>query len=292
MASFCGNCGFPMNASAAFCANCGARQPGAGGPAPSIQQPGPVPAPQAAAATSGSGLKIVLIIAGVLVFGGIAVIGGLIYVGHRVKTAVVEKAKEYGVDVPSSHEPRPVNVAKNTCDYLSKAEVSGLIGEPIERAEAKELSCEYYGPAGLSTKLANEQASGTMKTVTSEHATDSDRLAALREIANTVGAGEQISSGAEMPLLILAVNPNGRSVMLAMNITKGLFSGIGKNSGAPSNLPGLGSDVPGIGDQAVRLPKEGLNVLKGEVLVRVIAGPIPDSETKTIEVARAVLKKL
>jgi len=50
--------------------------------------------------------------------------------------------------------------------------------------------------------------------------------------------------------------------------------------------------IPGLGDRAVRLPKLGLNVLQGETLVRVVAGPVPHAKEKTIEIARVVLKKL
>ena len=52
------------------------------------------------------------------------------------------------------------------------------------------------------------------------------------------------------------------------------------------------AEVPGLGDRALRLPKLGLNVLKGEVLIRIIPGPVPDAETKSVNVARAVLAKL
>jgi hypothetical protein len=36
----------------------------------------------------------------------------------------------------------------------------------------------------------------------------------------------------------------------------------------------------------------GLNVLKGETLIRIIPGPIPEANAKTIDVARAVLEKM
>jgi len=51
--------------------------------------------------------------------------------------------------------------------------------------------------------------------------------------------------------------------------------------------------VPGsLGDQAVRFPKLGLNVLAGETFIRVVVGPVPDADPKSIAIARAVLKQL
>lgn len=306
MASFCGGCGFPQGANVAFCPNCGARQPGAGGPAPAAPAPmQPVTAaparPQsqmagAAAAKSGSGLKIVLVLVGVLAFAGIAAIGGLIYVGHRVKVAVTEKAKEYGVDLPSasaavSSSSAQTQVPKNTCDILSKDEVTGLIGQPIVRSEMRDGGCWYFGPPGLSTKLANEQASNVAQTLQSPDLTEGKARSAMDQIANSVGAGEQMNNnGEEMPLLLLVVDPDGKGQMLAMKMAKGIFGGIAKGAGA--GAPGIGSDVPGLGDEAMRLPKLGLNVLKGNTVIRVMPGPIPNGEAKSIDVARAVLKKI
>ncbi len=54
----------------------------------------------------------------------------------------------------------------------------------------------------------------------------------------------------------------------------------------------IGSDVPGLGDKAVFMPKLGLNVLQGGTFLRIIPGPFPDSDAKTIAVARAILPKI
>lgn len=293
MASFCSGCGFPQGANVTFCPNCGARQQGAASAAPASQYQ-PAAAPVAPAKT-GSALKIVLVLAGLVVFAGIAMVAGLFYVGHRVKEAVVDKAKAYGVelprDSPASTATARVRLPKS-CDLLSKEEVAGLVGEPIERFEPQQEGCWYYGPAGLGTKLANEQAAGLINAVRAPGPNNgADALAALQQMQNTVGAGEQIgNNGAEVPLLMVMVDPDGKAQMTALGIAKGLFSGIAKGSGAPDL--GIGTEVPGLGDRAMRAPKLGLNVLKGELLVRVIAGPIPDPDTKTVNVARAVLKKL
>jgi len=90
MANFCRNCGAPLGVNFAFCPQC--RTPAAAAPPA---------APIAPVAQSGSGMKILLVILCVLAVGGVAVVGGLFYVAHRVKQAVVAKASEYGVDLPS-----------------------------------------------------------------------------------------------------------------------------------------------------------------------------------------------
>src|SRR6185437_13541913 len=156
MASFCSNCGFPLGASNAFCPKCGTRltaQPVQPAPAPPPQAamppqytpPAYTPAP-AVAAKSGSGLKILLVVFCVFAFLGIAVVGGVIYVGHRVKQAVVSKAASYGVDLKSvadssSSSSTSSAPLRKACEYVSKEEVSRIIGEPIERTTTDGAAC-------------------------------------------------------------------------------------------------------------------------------------------------------
>ena len=54
----------------------------------------------------------------------------------------------------------------------------------------------------------------------------------------------------------------------------------------------FGGNVPNLGDKAVRLPKLGLNVLQGEILIRIIPGAFPDANAKIVDVARTVLPRL
>ena len=98
------------------------------------------------------------------------------------------------------------------------------------------------------------------------------------------------NNGAEVPLLMLIVDPDGQAQMTAITASSALFGGLFKAAGAKG--VNMTAEVPGLGDRALRLPKLGLNVLKGEVLIRIIPGPVPDAETKSVNVARAVLAKL
>ena len=91
MGNFCRNCGAPMGVELRVCPQC--RTPSAGGSGrPQVRR---------ARSQVSSGMKILLIILCVLAVGGMAVVGGLFYVAHRVKQAVVAKASEYGMDLPS-----------------------------------------------------------------------------------------------------------------------------------------------------------------------------------------------
>jgi hypothetical protein len=293
MASFCRNCGSPLGVNNAFCPQCGTQ---------ANQSPGQPPPPAMAAAPRAKGsstaLKIVVILLCVLFVGGAAVVGGMIYLAHRVKQAVVEKAAEQGVDLGSITSPLPRSGTANVripkpCEVLSKADVSQLIGEPIERTEIQDVTCLYYGPPGLSAKLAEEQASGTFKRAQSPgaHVNGTEVANSVDQLVNSLAAqAGQAANGGELPLLMLGIAGDGRAQMTALSATKAIFGGIGQAADAKGM--GFGADIPGLGDKAIRVPKLGLNVLKGEIIIRVIPGPFPNSDEKTVAVARAVLPKI
>ncbi len=295
MTSFCSGCGFPQTTNQAFCPNCGARQQGAAAPAPVV--PAVQMAPAMAPAKAGSGLKIVLALLAFMVVGGIAVVGGMFYLAHRVKQAVVEKAKVYGVDLPqtaAAHTSATPTRIPKACDVLTKQEVAKLIAEPVERSEPQDQACLFFGPAGLSAKLAQENAAGAIKQAETPGANVNagDLATAMEHMATSAGAGGGLTgNGGEEALLMLTLNPEGKSVVTAMGIANGLFSGIFQASGAPKGAGGF-AEISGLGDRAIRSPKLGLTVLKGDLAIGVIAGPLPDANPKTEAVARAVLGKL
>lgn len=294
MASFCSACGFPQNAGVTFCPNCGARQQAAANAAVP-----PQPVQQAAAgapAKTGSGLKIVLAIFVFMAVAGIVAIGGLYYMAHRVKEAVIDKAHSYGVDLPSitpaQSSATPRHIPKG-CEVLSGPEVSALLGQPIERAEPQSSGCAYFGPAGLSAKLAEQLSSNTFQKMKAPgtEVKEPEIANALQQMGDSMQGGEGIeNSHGETPLLTLIFDADGKPQMTALTMSKALFNGIGKAAGDKEGV--MGADIPGLGDRAVRLQRLGLNVLKGDLLVRVMAGPVSDPDAKSIAVARAVLNKL
>ncbi len=301
MANFCQKCGFPQSAASAFCSQCGAQNAGAVTSPVAQQAPRP--------SSGGSALKIVLVVLVCLFMAGAAAIGGLYYVGHKVKQAVLQKAAENGVDlsgitspVSSANAPK-TKLRKNVCEYLSKEEASRLIGEPVESAEPRDLSCLYTGPAGLAAKLAQQQGDAEFKKAEAPGAKP-DAIAitnAVDQIASTAAAESgMMGANGEWPLLIVGVDPDGKPQMTALAAANGIFGGLFRAAEGQNAAPGdkrctptcFGANVPGLGDRALRLPKLGLNVLQGEILVRVIPGPLPGADQKTIDVARVVLRRL
>ena len=201
MANFCRNCGAAQAGGTPFCAHCGARQAAAAG-APTPPDPRPEVAPPTRAfqpppplaesnftqqshtqrpsnqqgfqpaplppAKKGSGLKILAFVLVFFVLAGAATLGGLYYVAHRLKQAVVEKAASAGVDLNSISSPVTSDTASKirtykACDLLSRTDATAMLGEPIERIEDQGATCLYYGPAGLSGKLAQEGTANLLK---------------------------------------------------------------------------------------------------------------------------------
>jgi len=210
-----------------------------------------------------------------------------------VKQTVVDKAATYGVDLSSvsssdsSSESRPLPKA---CDLLSQQEASNLLGEPIERTTAPSHdTCYYYGPAGLGKQLAEQQASSTFQRAGAPGANVSPTEVAnsMDQLVNNLGVAPGVPGG-EAPLLMLIVGNDGKPQMAALEATGAIFGGI------TSDAKGLkmSTKVPGLGDDAIRLSKLGLNVRKGDQLLRLIAGPVPDADAKTVEIARTVLPRL
>lgn len=290
MAGFCGNCGFPLGANGTFCPQCGARH----GTESTPVSPQPLPAPAA-----GSGLKILLIMLVCLGMAGAAVIGGIWYAAHRVKEAVVQRAKENGVDlgsiVPPARTSSNQHRVHKACELLSKEEAARMLGEPIEHTEYQDSECLYYGPPGLSRKLAQERFSDEFKrgqTLGSE-VRPTELATAAEQLASNFGAAAgQAGSGGEMPLLMLSVEEDGKGAMTALNMTEALASGIAHAADPEGKAPRVVGQIKGLGDQAVQLPKLGLHVMQGDTVIGLLAGPIPDADAKTIEIARLVLKRL
>jgi hypothetical protein len=287
MADFCSNCRFPLAASASFCPQCGRPQVAV--------QPAP-PAPAAAAGGGGSAMKILVIV--VVCFGaaGIAAIAAGYYAVHKVKQAVVAKAQSYGVDLNSIPSPIPSSNSSRSkvykpCEVLPKSEAANLLGEPIERTETMDGACLYYGPPGLAEKLAAQGASEMMdKAKAGVQMNGGDVADTVTKMMGAAAAksGENGSKGGEAPLLTFLVDPDGRPQMTAVAATKSIFSGIGAASGGG----GLGADIPNLGDRAIRLGPLGLNVLKGDAVIRIIVGPVPGANDKSVAIARAVLPRI
>ena len=306
MANFCSNCGAARAGSSPFCTHCGTRQAAPAG-APAQPDPRPAAAPPPAGqplppATKGSGLKILAFVLAFVVLAGAATVGGLYYLAHRLKQAVVEKAASVGVDLNSISSPEASSKirAYKACDLLPKTDAAAMLGEPIERIEDQGATCLYYGPAGLSGKLAQEGAADLLKQIEKPGAqvdgndvTDSlsKLVGGLAAQAGAAGVGAAPGGNGDVPLLMFVIDgEDGKTQMTALTATKAIFGGITK--GASDGKEGFGADIPGLGDRAVRLANLGLNVLQGNTLIRLVPGPVPDANAKAITIARTILPKL
>jgi hypothetical protein len=242
------------------------------------------------AAKSGSGLKILMILLAGFLATAILAAGALFYAAHRVKQAVVEKAASYGVDLHSN--PTPSSSARNArnpsaCDLLSKEDAARLLDEPIERTEDQSGACLYYGPSGLSEKLAREGAADTFKRAQApgSNVGGAEVADTMTKLLGSVAASQQ-PGGGDAPLLTLIVEwSDGKAQMTALSILNG---GVARSNA----FKGAGADIPNLGDRAIRLANLGLNVLKGDALIRIVPGPVPDSNGKAIALARAILPKV
>ncbi len=285
MASFCSNCRFPVAASASFCPQCG--QPHA-----AVQ---PAPPPAAAGAVKGSTAKMVAVVLLCFAAMGILLLAAGYYAAHKVKQAVIAKADTYGVDLHSIPSPIPSSNSKpkayKPCEVLPKNEASKLLGQPIDRMEVADLSCTYYGPPGLAERLAAQNATEMIdKAKTGATMNNGDVADTVTKMLGAVAAqsGNDGAKGGEAPLLMLAIDPDGREQMFAVAATKGIFGRIG----ADSKGGGLGADIPNLGDRAIRLGPLGLNVLKGDTVIRIVVGPVSGANDKSITIARALLPRI
>ncbi|HEX5228994.1 MAG TPA: hypothetical protein VFW44_14850 [Bryobacteraceae bacterium] len=250
---------------------------------------------------SRSGLKILMVVLVCLAVGGIAVIAAGYYAVHKIKQTVVAKAETYGVDLKSIPSPIPSSRSSRRkvykpCAILPKDEASELLGETIERTAMVEEACVYFGPPGLAEKLARQE---TRKMMAGAQAgaqinpgdmadTVTKMMGAVAAQSGQNGADGAGTTAGEAPLLTFAVDPDGKPQMFAVAATKGIFGGITSANGAP----GLGAEIPNLGDRAIRLGPLGLNVLKGDTVIRIVVGPIPDANSKSIVIARKVLPRI
>jgi hypothetical protein len=152
-------------------------------------------------------------------------------------------------------------------------------------------SCLYFGPAGLAEKLAAQGTSEMMdKAKAGVQMNGGDVADTVTKMLGAVAAksGQNGIKGGELPLLQLVIDPDGRPQMTAVAASKAIFGGIGAESAGG----GLGSEIPNLGDRAIRLGPLGLNVLKGDTVIRIIVGPVPGPHEKDVAIARAILPRI
>ena len=236
MASFCSGCGFPLAANVAVARiaargrrrrlvprgafACASARAGAGSPGQVRFRP---------YGLAGHSWRTSVV--------GVAAVAGVWYVGHRVKEAVVEKAKAYGVELPidlrGHTSAAPVRLPK-TCDLLSKEDAATLLGEPIDAPSSSRKPVVLWP-----CRPERETRRPTGSRLYQEHA-DTGRewrsmQAALHQISPPWARARRSTAIApNLPLLILAVATRTSAAQItgADTASKALFQGLFDASGA------------------------------------------------------------
>src|ERR1039458_2727531 len=189
---FCQSCGAQV--AGAFCTKCGER---ASQPSPAYTPPPPPPPyapppryaqPLPPAAKSGSGLKILFVVLGILGLMGVLAIGGGWFALHKVKQA----AANNGIDLNSFSETRRGPARRlDACELLTKEDLSQILNLNIERVESTGRSthstCCYYSSAAQ--QRASDEAAAAMKKLQEETKagnSKADQSAAINDFGNMV----------------------------------------------------------------------------------------------------------
>lgn len=312
---FCQSCGAEVTG--AFCTKCGARaaqspppvQPG--GPPPAYSAPPPQyapPPPQYAPpppqyspplpppATSGSGLKILFIVLGVLAFLGMLGIAGIWYGWHMVKSAAASR----GVDLNSfSETQRGPGRRLDACALLPKEELSQILHLPVERSEgggrSTDSSCRYYSDEAQ--QRGTDEASEAIKKLQESSksgdtsAEEAEKLKNLGTVIRGISGAASSSQGG--PTLTIEVHSEGaKSTMAAFKLAMGLTTGM-VSGGEEKTRKALSEEVKGVGDEAMFGPLLSIFMFRqGDVAVQLDARALPGGRDAILTIARSIAAKL
>jgi zinc-ribbon domain len=310
MASFCTNCGSPLNEGQVFCSKCGAKSgapqpPSAAAAAPPppaapvqaapmqsapVQTAPPPPAAPVAAAPAAAGggssfIKILLVVVGVIFLFGAIGVAGVAYVGYRVR----QKAREMGLTGEHRRHSAALSGggSVNGCKFLSKEEVSAAVGMTIVRAEpgsGSEISCSY-SVMGDVNELTMKHAMQLNKSMAKEMSKeDQDRMEAMGKSVLQQSSGGNAGASAhagEVVVLVLGIDENAAQFQMKLN--KGVLSRMG---------PMATVDVPNVGDEAFAAAGSMLFVRKNDTLARFTYTQCPCGNDEIVPLAQKVANAL
>ena len=306
---FCQSCGAQVTG--AFCTKCGARagQPSPPStplpaytpppPPPPYAPPSPYAQPLPPAAKSGSGLKILLVVLGILCLLGVLAIGGVWFVLHRVKQA----AANNGIDLNSFSETRRGPARRfDACELLTREDLSQILNLNIERAEGDGRSthstCRYYSSAGQ--QRASDEAAAAMKRLQEETkgTSKADQSAVINDFGNMVRgiAGAGAPALGESNGLVLTVgieSQNAKAAMAGFKLGVGLTGALVMKGADPAGKAMMREDVQGVGDEAISGGLLSLFMFrKGDVSVQLDARLLPGGRDAQIAIAKRIISKL
>ncbi len=304
---FCQSCGAQM--AGTFCNSCGARASQAPPPPPSpppqyaatppqyAQQPSYVQ-PLAPAAKSGSGLKILFVVLGIVFLMGALAIGGVMFAWHKAKQTI---ASSTGVDLNSFSEQRRGPARRlDACALLTKEDLSQILNLPIDRVEGTGLSthstCKYYS-AAAQQRGSDEAAAAVKKIQDSAKSGDSNPSTdeQIKTLGNMIrgmaGAAAGASDGAI--LSIETESDNAKAAMAGFKLGMGVATiGMGQNPD-PAAKAALRQDVAGVGDEAMFGPLLSIFMFRqGDVSVQLDGRTLPGGRDAQIAIAKSIASKL
>jgi len=305
---FCQSCGAQV--AGAFCTKCGARasQPSPPSAPPSAYTPPPpqyVPPPQYAqplppTAKSGSGLKILFVVLGILGLMGVLAIGGVWFGLHKVKQA----AANNGIDLNSFSETRLGPARRfDACELLTKEDLSQILSLNVERAEGDGRSthstCRYFS-SGAQQRALEEAAAAKKKLEEETKAGPSkaDQSAVINDLGNVVrgiagAAGPAVGETNGLLLTIEVDSENAKAAMAGFKLGVGLTGAVVMKGADPEGKAMMREEVKGVGDEAISGPLLSLFMFrKGDVSVQLDARLLPGGRDAQIAIAKRIISKL
>jgi hypothetical protein len=291
---FCPNCGAQLTG--AFCTQCGAR---AVQPPPPVQpaapQPSSQPLPPAAKTGSGSGMKILFAVLGVIVFLGVLFVGAIWYGWHKVKQTIASR----GIDL-NTEVDRGAGRQLDACELLTKEELAQILDLAIERSEGTGRSthstCRYYS-AAAQQRGADQAAAAFKKLQEASKSSDSpaQRDEALKNLESMVRgvAGAAAGTVNDAVLTIEVESENAKAAMAGFRLGAGLGAAVVGADAKPEARKALSEEVQGVGDEAVFGPLKSLLMFrKGDVSVQIDARTLPSGRDTEIAIAQRIAAKL
>jgi hypothetical protein len=296
MPAFCGNCGAPV--SGGFCGACGAR----------VGQPAMAVAPPPAPVSGGSGLKIVLIVVGVLFVFGVLGIAGVYLTGRslirraEMASEITGRSSNSGGTFGSLRSA--IGGRRDGCALLPADEVASILGVEVGKTVSQPTAgdnkehCDYYLKPGTSDAYAEKlkesldaaKAKGSAQpsgdTVQQLNA-QSRQTGMENAIKNMIRTSQAVANDGDQPFFSFIVErEGGRQTFGVMERA---------NSAGRVLLHGneIIEKLSGVGDRAFLTPLDSaLIVLKGDSCVTFNLTQVPDGKQKGAELAKRVVARL
>ena len=312
MANFCTKCGAAV--SGPFCGACGA--PTQGGPAQGQSVTPPVvpvsqPAATAPAVRKSSGVKIILIVLGVLLLFGAIGVGGLVYVGYRAKQKITQMEKDYSVDSHTSSGTSASDTSAGNvrtfppskgsgCRLLEGQEAAGILGVAVERAETEASDsegdlCKYWVSAPERRRLIGEEMASSVAGMGKTNTKSGQQDEVEKLLGGAAGAlieanGENKDSDFAFSLQVW--RKNGKEQWEKMETLQTKTRDAAGVAGA--DFAGVAMQpVEGVGDRATVLAAgHSIMVLKGDAFFLLGFQQFVPGRDKTVALARVVAGRM